>query len=366
VSTGPLAGIKVLEFAGIGPVPFCGMLLSDMGADVLRIDRPGREYGPGDVETRGRRSITLDLKASAGAATALALLDKADVLLEGFRPGVMERLGLGPAVALERNARIVYGRMTGWGQTGPLAQAPGHDLNFLALSGALHALGPAEKPAVPLNLIADFGGGALYLACGVLAALHHARLHGEGQVVDCAMSEGAAALLAMIYGHYATGRWRDQRESNIIDGGAHFYNTYECADGKWVALGAIEPTFYAALLERAQIDDPEFLEQMNAGRWSALRAKLAAIFRSRPRQEWCRLLEGTDACLTPVLSLAEAPLHPQHIARAAFVEIDGVRQPAPLPRFSKTPAEVPHGPVPAGAHNASALASWGVDEPQQP
>ena len=359
--TGPLRDLRVLEFAGIGPAPFCGMLLSDLGADVLRIDRAGRTYGPADVETRGRRSLLLDLKTPKGLDTTLALIDKADALIEGFRPGVMERLGLGPDVALQRNPRLVYGRMTGWGQSGPLAEAPGHDINYIALSGALHAIGPAERPAIPLNLVGDFGGGALFLAFGLLAGIHHARASGQGQVIDCAMSEGALALLGMIYGHFATGRWSDERASNIIDGGSHFYNTYRCADGKWLAVGAIEPAFYAALLERAGIEDPEFERQMSPEHWPGLTAKLSHTLASKTREEWCRLLEGTEACITPVLGLAEAPQHPHHRARGAFIEIEGVTQPAVFPRFSKTPGAVQSGPVAAGTHDASALQSWGID-----
>jgi alpha-methylacyl-CoA racemase len=362
-ASGPLCGLKVLEFAGIGALPFCGMLLADLGADVLRIDRPGRRYGAGEVETRGRRSIVLDLKSPAGLATALALTAKADVLLEGYRPGVMERLGIGPDVALARQPRLVYARMSGWGQSGPLASSAGHDINFIALSGALHAMGPAAKPALPLNLVGDLGGGALYLAFGVLAGVLHARASGEGQVIDCAMAEGAASLLTMMYGRLAGGGWRDARESNLIDGGAHFYTTYECADGKWLALGAIEPQFYARLLRTLGIEDPHFAEQLDSARWPELHARLAQLLRTRSRDEWCRLLANADACVTPVLSLTEAPHHPQYVARGTFIELDGVLQPGPVPRFSKTPGAVRHGPVPAGAHDATALASWSCEPP---
>lgn len=360
---GPLRGMKVVEFTNLGPVPFCGMLFSDLGADVLRVDRSnGRNYDRYCVETRGRRSVLLDLKEPTAHGAALGLIDKADVLLEGFRPGVMERLGLGPDVALARNPKLVYGRMTGWGQTGPYAQSPGHDINFVALSGALHALGPREKPAVPLNLIADFGGGALYLAFGVMAAMRHVERTGEGQVVDCAMTDGAISMMAMLYGKFAAGRWQDRRESNIIDGAAHFYNVYECADGEWIAIGAIEAPFYAALLDKLGIDDPDFVDQMNAAKWPSLRHRLARLFRMRTRAEWCEILEGADVCFAPVLGLAEAPAHPHNAARGAFVEIDGVVQPAPAPRFSRTPGVVQHGPVQAGAHTESALRDWGVDE----
>ena len=359
--TGPLCGLKVLEFAGIGPAPFCGMLFCDLGADVLRIDRKGgREYDRYAVETRGRRSVTLDLKTAADVETALALSEKADVLIEGFRPGVMERLGLGPQVVLSRNPKLVFGRMTGWGQTGPYARAAGHDINYVALSGALHALGSKEKPTVPLNLIGDFGGGALYLAFGILAAVRHAQRTGEGQVVDCSMTEGAISMMGMLYGEHAAGRWLDQRESNIIDGGAHFYNTYQCADEKWIAIASIEAPFYRMLLEKAGIDAPEFADQMDTAQWPALKEKLRALFRTRTRDEWCQLMESTDVCFAPVLSLTEAPHHPHNVARGAFVEVDGVVQPAPMPRFSRTPGAVQSGPVRAGAHNDSALAQWGL------
>ncbi|HTV49684.1 MAG TPA: CaiB/BaiF CoA-transferase family protein [Steroidobacteraceae bacterium] len=362
-ASGPLCGLKVLEFAGIGPVPFCGMLLADLGADVLRIDRPGRRYGAEEIETRGRRSLVLDLKSTAGLATALALAEKADALLEGYRPGVMERLGIGPDAVLARQPRLVYARMTGWGQSGPLAHAAGHDINFLALSGALHAIGPAERPAIPLNVVGDLGGGALYLAFGILAGVLHASKSGEGQVIDCAMADGAASLLAMVYGRLARGGWRDTRESNVIDGGAHFYNTYECADGKWLALGALEPRFYARLLRAAGIEDPRFAQQMDSASWPELRARLAQLLRTRSRDEWCRLFADADACVTPVLSLAEAPQHPHYLARQTFIELDGVLQPAPVPRFSRTPGVVQHGPVAAGTHDDTALASWCSEPP---
>jgi alpha-methylacyl-CoA racemase len=361
--SGPLTGLRILEFAGLGPVPFCGMLFSDLGADVLRIDRrDGRRYSPYSVETRGRRSLILDLKDPSATLLTLRLIEKADALIEGFRPGVMERLGLGPDAVLKRNPRLVYGRMTGYGQTGPAANQPGHDLNYVALSGALHALGSAEKPAVPLNLLGDFGGGALYLAIGVLAALRHVARSGKGQVIDCAMTEGVASFMGMIYGEHAAGRWQDERERNIIDGGAHFYNNYVCADGKWITIGSIETPFYRALLDELGLaDDPEFVNHMNAAKWPDLKRRLATIFATRTRDEWCEQFDGTEVCFAPVLSLAEAPSHPQHVARGAFVEIDGVIQPGPLPRFSATPARIQHGPQPAGTGGEQALADWGVD-----
>jgi alpha-methylacyl-CoA racemase len=339
------------------------MLFSDLGADVLRIDRrDGRRYSRFSVETRGRRSLILDLKDPNATLLALRLVEKADALVEGFRPGVMERLGLGPDAALKRNPRLVYGRMTGYGQTGPAANQPGHDLNYVALSGALHALGPANKPAVPLNLLGDFGGGALYLAVGILAALRHVANDGKGQVIDCSMSEGVASFMGMIYGEHAAGRWQDARERNIIDGGAHFYNNYQCADDQWIAIASIETPFYRALLEQLGLgDDTDFADQMNQAQWPELKRRLAAIFATRPRDEWCEMFAGSEVCYAPVLSLAEAPDHPQHAERGAFVEVDGVVQPAPLPRFSATPAAIQHGPEPAGTGGAEALADWGID-----
>jgi len=357
---GPLTGLKILEFAGIGPAPFCGMLLSDLGADVVRIDRKGQgRSSPAEVLSRGRRSVGLDLKSPAGVETCLKLIESADALIEGFRPGVMERLGLGPEPALARNGRLVYGRMTGWGQDGPYAQSAGHDLNYIALSGALHAIGTQARPTPPLNLVGDFGGGALYLAFGLLAGVIQARESGRGQVVDCAMIDGAASLMAMFYGFKAAGIWRDERRANLLDGGAHFYDTYRCADGKWVSIGAIEPQFYALLLQKTGIDDPEFSRQMDRTAWPSLHEKLAAVIARRSRAEWCELLEGTDVCFAPVLDLEEAPSHPHNVARGTFVEVGGVTQPAPAPRFSATPGAI-QGPPPAvGAHDRGALTDWG-------
>ena len=342
--TGPLVGLRVLELAGIGPVPFCGMLLSDLGADVVRIDRPGTRYDRFTIEARGRRSVELDLKRSEDRDQALALCDHADALIEGFRPGVMERLGFGPDIALARNRRLVYGRMTGWGQTGPYASKAGHDLIYLALTGALHGIGTADKPVPPLNLVADFGGGALYLAFGLMAAVHHARATGEGQVIDCAMTDGTIGLMGLLYGHLARGTWTDRREANVIDGGSHFYNTYRCADDGWVALAAIEPQFYARLLDRLGLaGDPEFARQMEPALWPKLKQRLADLFATRTRAEWTALLEEADCCFAPVLSMTEAPAHPHNLARGAFVLLDGVQQPAPAPRFSRTPGEVGRG-----------------------
>lgn len=333
---GPLQDLRVLEFAGLGPAPFCCMLLSDMGADVVRIDRPGTVYKPADVEARGRTSLALDLKDPAQQQQALQLVSKADILIEGFRPGVMERLGLGPAVAHKLNPKLVYGRMTGWGQSGPLANKAGHDLNYLALTGALHAIGSKDKPAVPLNLIADFGGGALYLAMGVLAALQHAQKTGAGQVVDCAMTDGVISMLGMINGDFAEGRWNDERESNVIDGAAPFYNVYQCSDGKWLSVAAIEPQFYAALLHVLELVDPLFKEQWNKAQWPQQQQILTELFYSRTRDEWCALFAVQDACVTPVLNLAEAQQHPHNRARQSFINHANINQPAPAPRFSIT------------------------------
>ncbi len=357
---GPLAGLKVVEFAGIGPGPFCGMLLSDLGADVVRIDRKGQGKGaPSDITSRGRRSVGLDLKNPAAIETCLKLMEEADAIIEGFRPGVMERLGLGPDVALKRNPKLVYGRMTGWGQFGPYANAAGHDMNYIAITGALHAIGTSDKPVPPLNLVGDFGGGALYLAFGLLAGVIHARASGQGQVIDCAMSDGAASLMAMFYGFKASGMWKEERRANLLDGGAHFYDTYQCSDGKWISIGSIEPQFYALLLEKTGINDPDFAAQMDRGRWDSLREKLGHVIAQKTQQEWCQIMDATDVCFAPVLDLDEAPKHAHNVARKTFVEIDGVVQPAPAPRFSATPGAI-QGPPPAvGAHDQQALTEWG-------
>ncbi len=372
---GPLAGIRIIEFAGIGPGPFCGMMLADMGADVIRLDRavaPGHYagqkwdvYNPGryGVLNRGRRSLALNLKDPAAVDIALRLVEGAAGSIEGFRPGVMERLGLGPDVCLARNPALVYGRMTGWGQDGPLAKTAGHDLNYIALSGALAHMGPADRPPPPpLNLVGDFGGGGLMLAYGMVCALLNAARSGQGQVVDAAMSDGSAVLMGMVYGMQAAGAWQS-RGRNRIDGGAHFYGCYECADGRHVSVGANEPAFYDLLLEKCGIDDPDFHDdRMNPDRWPALREKLAAVFRQRTRAQWCEALEGTDACFAPVLDIDEAPDHPHNRARNTFVEIDGVTQPAPAPRFSGTPPATPSAPPEAGRDSDVVLAELGLDQ----
>jgi alpha-methylacyl-CoA racemase len=313
------------------------MLLADMGADVVRIDRPGTTPRPNDVTARGRRVVTLDLKQPDDVASALRLLDGAEALIEGFRPGVMERLGLGPEAVQARNPKLVYGRMTGWGQTGPQSGFAGHDINYIAITGALAAIAPpGGKPVPPLNLVGDYGGGSLFLAMGMLAALLHARATGEGQIVDCAISDCVVNMLSAFHGMLAAGSWQDRPAANMLDGAAHFYTTYECADGRYLSVGAIEPQFYALLRERAGLTDPAFDAQRDRDAWPDLQSKAAAIFRTRTRDEWCALLEHSDACVAPVLSLTEAPNHPHLAARESFVEIGGLRQPAPAPRFSVT------------------------------
>ncbi len=338
------------------------MMLSDLGAEVVRIDRLSLK-GEGDrsnVLSRGRRSLALDLKSPDGADTALAMIDQADALIEGFRPGVMERLGLGPEICLERNPRLVYGRMTGWGQSGPLAGAAGHDINYISIGGALGAMGYADRPpAPPLNLVGDFGGGAMYLLCGILAALLERGNSSRGQVIDAAMTDGTASLLSPFYGLLAMGLWTTGRHSNRLDGGAHFYGCYECADGKYVSVGSLEPQFYALLLEKTGVDDPQFSPQYARENWPKLREKLAAIFRTRTRQQWCELMEGSDVCFAPVLDLAEALEHPHNRARKTFVDFEGVPQPAPAPRFSRSQGEIQSPPAFAGEHSEQVLADWG-------
>ncbi len=360
MAQGPLSGVKVVEFAGLGPAPFCGMLLSDLGADVVRIDRKdARPAQPHHVTHRGRKSIALDLKNKGSIELCLQLFERAELVFEGFRPGVMERLGLGPDAALKRNPKLVYGRMTGWGQTGPLAHAAGHDINYIAITGALHAIGTRERPVPPLNLIGDFGGGALYLAFGLLAALTHARATGKGQVVDAAMVDGAASLMSYFYGFRAEGVHTAERAANRLDGGAHFYDVYKCADGAWIALGSIEPQFYALLREKAGLSDPDFDAQLDRTRWPTLKEKLAKVIATKTRAEWCAIMEGSDVCFAPVLELGEAPSHPHSMARDAFVTLEGVVQPAPAPRFDATPGAVQGPPPVVGGHNISSLRDWG-------
>ncbi len=360
---GQLKGYRVVEMAGLGPVPFCAMLLADMGADVVRIDREGGNNPLGlkvDILNRGRRSVALDLKSSEGMTTCLGLITKADALIEGFRPGVMERLGLGPDECHSRNPRLVYGRMTGWGQEGPLAHAAGHDINYIALTGALHAIGTDEAVTPPLNLVGDFGGGALYLAFGVVCALLEARASGQGQVVDTAMIDGAAHLMTMMYGLKHNNQWNDERRNNLLDGGAHFYGAFECADGKWVAIGSIEPQFYQLLLESTGIEVDSDGATQDSQDWPQMRQRLQEIFRAQPRAHWCEIMEGTDICFAPVLSMTEAPTHPHNQARDVFVTEFGVVQPAPTPRFSRTPGAINKPPPMAGEHTLEVLKEWGL------
>jgi len=363
---GPLAGVRILEIAGIGPGPFAAMMLADLGADLLRVDRAERvnpnpgEEPPADLLNRGRRSVGLDLKNPDGVAALLKLVEGADALLEGFRPGVMERLGLGPDTCLERNPRLVYGRMTGWGQTGPLAHAAGHDINYIALAGTLHGIGRAgEKPLPPLNLVGDFGGGGMLLAFGIVSALFERSGSGKGQVVDAAMVDGAAVLMTMMHGFRQIGMWKDERGTNLLDTGSHFYDTYETADGKYVSIGSIEPQFYQELLRLTGLEGEELPRQMERTAWGPLAERLTEIFKSKTRDEWCEIMEGTDVCFAPVLSMGEAYEHPHNVARGTFVEVAGKLQPGPAPRFSRTPAEISRPPSHAGQHTDQALADWG-------
>jgi alpha-methylacyl-CoA racemase len=354
-ASGPLAGFRIVEFAGIGPGPFACMMLADMGADVVTLDRVGARKNMKSVAGRGRKVIELDLKDKAAIAEVLDLLANADALVEGFRPGVMERLGLGPDVVLERNPKLVYGRMTGWGQQGPLANAAGHDINYISITGALAAIGTKEAPVPPLNLVGDFGGGALYLVVGVLAALLEASRSGKGQVVDAAMCDGAASLMSFFFDMTTLGRWTEGRNENFLDGGAHFYGVYECACGHFVSIGSIEPQFYALLREHAGLTDADFDAQMDRKAWPALKEKLKTVFKSKTREDWCKIMEGTDICFAPVLTMSEATEHPHMVARNVFVERHGVKQPAPAPRFSRTPSAVRE---PEGAEIGSVTKAW--------
>ena len=362
---GPLKGLKVVEMAGIGPGPFCAMMLGDMGAEVVRIDRPGATTVDGDpnanINNRSRKSVTLNLKTDAGRDAALKLISQADALIEGFRPGVMERLGLGPDVCLARNPKLVFGRMTGWGQEGPLANSAGHDINYLAITGALHAIGTkACGPVPPLNIVADFGGGGMMLLVGILAAVFDARNSGKGQVVDAAMTDGVPLLLGSVFTRMAQNFWDDEREANQLDGGAYYYGTYETKDDKWISIGPIEPQFHVLMLEKLDlVGDPLFENQNDRSGWPAAKAKLREVFRTKTRDEWDALLEGTDVCYGPVLSLNEAPGHPHNKHRGAFIEIGGHMQGAPAPRFSRTPQGTPTPPPTPGQHNDEVLADWG-------
>lgn len=363
---GPLNGYTIIELAGIGPAPMAGMMLADQGAEVIRIDRAASDTAsPLEcISGRGKKSVVLNLKDPRGVETLLQMIENADALIDPFRPGVCEKLGIGPDICLEHNPRLVFARMTGWGQDGPLAHTAGHDINYIAVTGALYANGERDRrPMPPLNLVGDFGGGAMLLVNGILAALLETASSGRGQVVDAAMVDGTAQLMWMMHTFHAVGQWdADRREANMLDGGSHFYNTYECADGEYVALGAIEPQFYALLRDKAGLSDEEFAEQHNPARWPEQKQRLAEIMRLRSRDEWCEILEGTDVCFAPVLRLTEAPAHAAAVARDSYIEVDGVVQPSPAPRFSRTRTRVAHGPHANGADTDSVLTAMGVAE----
>jgi alpha-methylacyl-CoA racemase len=359
MANGPLQGLNVIEFAGIGPGPFCGMLLSDMGAEVIRIERNARSGSElVEIDGRGRRSVSANLKNPEAVAACLALCEKADIVIEGYRPGVMERLGLGPEAVLERNPRIVYGRMTGWGQHGPYAQRAGHDINYIAITGALDAIGTKDTPVPPLNLVGDYGGGAMMLAVGLLAGVLNARTTGQGQVVDASISDGTCYLTAVFYKLRALGQWKEERVANLLDGGAPFYGTYRCADGKFVAVGAIEPQFYALLLEKTGLAGRLTQKQMDRQAWPEMKAVFAEVFESKTRDQWVDIMGDADTCFAPVLTADEAAQDPHNVARSTFVEIDGVRQPAPAPRFSRTPSAIQAST--RGAASRDALLGWGL------
>jgi alpha-methylacyl-CoA racemase len=362
---GPLQGTRIIELAGIGPGPFAAMTLADMGADVIRVQRPGAGMfatGPTDLLNRGKRNVCVDLKKEGSLEIVFSLIDGADGLIEGYRPGVTEKLGLGPDDCLVRNERLVYGRMTGWGQDGPLAQEAGHDINYISLTGALHAMGrKGEKPAIPLNLVGDFGGGGLLMAFGMVCGLLEAKNSGKGQVVDAAMIDGASLLFASIYGAAQQGWWTDERGSNLLDSGAPFYEVYETSDGKYVSIGSLEPQFYASLIERLGLGGENLPAQMDREHWPAFGERLEAIFRAKTRDEWCEIFEGSDACFAPVLSIGEAHEHPHNAARGTFVEANGARQPSPAPRFSRTQPQLGTGPAKLGEHTDEVLAEVGYD-----
>ncbi|MDF2366172.1 CaiB/BaiF CoA-transferase family protein [Sneathiella sp.] len=364
---GPLSGYKIVEMGGIGPGPMCAMLLADLGADIVRIDRlsdPGLGSMPSSRNSllmRSRRSIAVDTKSEAGREVVLKLIEQADGLIEGFRPGVMERMGLGPEEALKRNPKLVYGRMTGWGQDGPMAQAAGHDINYIALSGVLHAIGRKdEAPVPPLNLVGDFGGGALYLALGLVCGILEAQKSGKGQVVDTAMVDGAASLMTMFFGLMAAGNWKDERGVNILDTGTHYYDVYETSDGKYISLGSIEKKFYQELLERTGLDKEDLPPQMDPKSWPVIKARLTEVFKTKTRDEWDEVMLGTDVCYAPVLSIMEATEHPHNTHRKTFVEYDGIVQPAPAPRFSRTEAAIQSPPCLPGEHTVEAMRDWGI------
>jgi len=362
---GPLKGIRCVEVGGIGPGPLCGMMLSDMAAEIIRVERKGYKHPiklKYDPMLRGRRAMVgIDLKNAKGVQAVLKLVGRSDILFEGFRPGVMEKLGLGPEVCLERNPKLVYGRVTGWGQGGPLSNAAGHDINYISLAGALHSIGrPGEKPVPPINLLGDYGGGGMLLAFGIVCALFDVQRSGRGQVVDATMVDGVALLMATTYGLLAANLWSEDRGTNFLDGGAHFYDSYETADGKYISIGSIEPQFYALLLEHMEITDPIFKDKMDKRRWPELKEKIATIFITKTRDEWCEIMEGTDICFAPVLSPHEAIQHPHNVARKTFVDVQGVIQPGPAPRFSRTPPEIQGSPPTPFEKTESVLSEWGL------
>jgi alpha-methylacyl-CoA racemase len=366
---GPLTGYRIIEIAGIGPGPFAAMMLADMGAEVIRVERAQSVRGPApdtphyDVMLRGRRNIAVDLKHPDGVATLLDLVERADALIEGFRPGVMERLGVGPDVCLARNPKLVFGRMTGWGQEGMYAQAAGHDINYIALAGALAHFGRRdEAPVPPLNMVGDFGGGGMFLAYGVVCALLEAQRSGQGQVVDTAMVDGAAVLMSMFWAFKSIGMFDENaRGTNLLDTGAHFYDVFRCADGQYVSIGSIEPQFYAELMRLTGLDaDPEFAKQMDKAQWPHLKQRLGDVFATKTRAEWCAIMEATDVCFAPVLTMSEAAEHPHNVERGTFIEVGGMRQPAPAPRFSRTATAVERPPAHPGQHTREVLADWGI------
>lgn len=369
--TGPLAGFRIIEIAGIGPGPFAAMMLSDMGAEIIRVERAQAVRGPApsephhDVLLRGRRNIAIDLKQPDGLDTLLTLIEHADALIEGFRPGVMERLGVGPDVCLRRNPKLVFGRMTGWGQHGPYSAVSGHDINYIALAGALaHFARAGEAPTPPLNMVGDFGGGGMFLAFGVVCALLEAQKSGKGQVIDAAMVDGTAVLMSMFWAFRQVGRFNENEPgTNLLDTGAHFYDIYQCADGRYVSIGAIEPQFYALLLEKTGLtNDPAFANQMDSSQWPTLKARLANVMSAKTSHEWCEIMEGTDLCFAPVLTMSQAAQHPHNVERKTFIDIAGVTQPAPAPRFSRTPNAVPTPPAHPGQHSREVLLDWGFAE----
>lgn len=364
---GPLAGVRVIEMKGIGPAPYAGMLLADMGAEVIVVERsktPGGIAAPSakDPHLRGKKSVVINVKSEDGLKTLFSLIDKADIFIEGYRPGVAERLGFGPDECLKKNKKIIYGRMTGWGQTGPLSQAAGHDINYISLTGALAAIGGANKPSIPLNLIGDYAGGSLFLAIGILAALYEAKSSGMGQVIDAAMTDGSASLMTMFHGMSAMGFWSTQRESNLLDGAAHFYDTYETKDGKYVSIGSIESQFYALLIEKASLDPELFSAQHDINQWPVLKDQLAKVMLMKTRDEWCKIMEGSDVCFAPVLNYEEAPSHPHNIARETYINIEGVVQPAPAPKFSRSVCSRPQSPPGEGKDTDEVLLSIGLTE----